>query len=232
MCQTRPSPSQPIPAPQEFRDALTELVQIGLRVARLVGRTADSETALADAAAQAGVEDGVSPLAASLAEAIEADRAAAAAAETRQTVVARTQAVAAAFAQASRAIRLTVMLAERFDRGWARGNPTDDHPAPAPRQTTHQAPDPIEREAERERAAALTSLRPERLERLDTEAGIGNRPAQHIINEIYRALGLDPAHTTQHPPPRTAISLVEWPKAAPHGSNGQEARPLRHQPDG
>jgi hypothetical protein len=49
--------------------------------------------------------------------AIEADRAAAAAAEARQTVVARTEAVARAFARVSRAICLTVLLAERLDCG-------------------------------------------------------------------------------------------------------------------
>ena len=99
MTHPAPQPNSTRTAPPAFRDALAELVQIGLRVARMVGRIADAETELAEAAAQAGAAEGASALASSLAEAIEADRAAAAAAEMRQTVVARTEAVAAAFAR-------------------------------------------------------------------------------------------------------------------------------------
>jgi hypothetical protein len=79
MTQTTPRPAKTTPAPRAFRDALAELVQIGLRVARMVGQVADAEMAQADAVRQAGAAAGVSPLATSLAEAIEADRAAAAA---------------------------------------------------------------------------------------------------------------------------------------------------------
>ena len=234
MSRTQPRPSEPTPAPQEFRDALAELVQIGLRVARMVGRSADAETALAEAASQAGVEEGVSPLAASLAEAIEADRAAAAAAEMRQTVVARTQAVAAAYAQASRGIRLTVLLVERLDRGWARGGTAGDQPAMTPRQNAREATDPIEREADRERAVSLTRALTERLETLDRETGIGNRSNAEIIAEICRALGLDPARMTLRSPLGTAISVVDIGKAVPlnGGGSGWDARPLRRQPDG
>ena len=233
MSRTQPRPSEPTPAPQDFRDALAELVQIGLRVARLVGQAADAETALAEAASQAGVEEGVSPLAASLAEAIEADRAAAAAAETRQTIVARTQAIAAAFAQTSRAIRLTVMLAERLDRGWARGGAADDQPTMIRRQIARDLTDAIERETERERAVSLPGAR-ERLEALDTEAGIGNRPTAEIIAEICHALGLDPARMTLRSPLDNTISVVEMGQAAPPtGAGGEgQARPPRRQPDG
>jgi hypothetical protein len=57
-------------------------------------------------------------------EAIEAYRATAAAA--RHTVVARADSVTEAFARVSRAVRLTVLLAERLDHGWARRGVSDN----------------------------------------------------------------------------------------------------------
>jgi hypothetical protein len=207
---------------------LAELVQIGLNVARMVGRIAEAGTELAEAASQARVAEGVSPLASSLAEAIEADRAAAAAAaEARQTVVARAEAVTAAFARVSRAVRLTVLLAERLDRGWARGREADDRPAMARRQIARGVADAIGRKAESERAARLTGALAERLEALDTEAGIGNRSVEEIIGAICRDLGLDPVRMTVRSPLPDAISLVETGKTAPlaGGGRGWEARP-------
>jgi hypothetical protein len=53
MTHTAPLPDQTAEAPQGFRDALSELVQLGMRVARMVGRVAETETALAEAASQA-----------------------------------------------------------------------------------------------------------------------------------------------------------------------------------
>ena len=47
-----PQTAQPTPAPLAFRDALAELVQIGLKVVRMVGQNADAETQLAEAAAK------------------------------------------------------------------------------------------------------------------------------------------------------------------------------------
>ena len=229
MHRTTSTPDQTTPAPQGFRDALAELTQIGLRVARMIGQVADAETALAEAASQAGAAEGVSALAASLAEAIEADRAAAAAAETRHTVVARAQAVAAAYARVSRAIRLTVMLAERLDRGWARGEPDDRH-AMTRRQMARKVADTLGRETESER----TGPRAERPETLDTEAGIANRPTEEIIAEICRMLGLDPVRMVLRSPLPAAISGTEA-NAAPASAGGKwgwPAPPLQRQPDG
>jgi hypothetical protein len=179
---------------------LAELVQIGLKVARMVGHSADAETDLAEAAAQAGVAEDVSPLASSLAEAIQADRAAAAAAEMRQTVVARTASVASAFARTSRAIRLTILLAERLDRGWARDNTADDRHTMAKRQIVRGIEDAIARETEGERANDLTGALTERLEALDTEEEFSDRSADEIIAMICRDLGLDPARMTVRSP--------------------------------
>jgi hypothetical protein len=189
-------------APALFREALAELVQIGMTVARMIGRVAQAETALADAAAT--VADGGNPVATSLAEAIAADQAASAAAEARRDVVARTERVAAAFDQVSRAVRRTVMLAERLDRGWARPIRVDDRQTMAHRQT-------------------VRAVR-ERLDSLDRPDDLGDRPVEEIIRAICRDLGLDPAEVLpkfrEHP---------SWPMvlsgAPPHAPPG-DRRPL------
>ncbi len=231
MNQNPSRPNEPAAAPQGFRDGLAELVQIGLRVARMVGQAADAETDLAVAAAQARVADGVSPMPTSLAEAIEADRAAAADAEARHTVVARTEIVAAAFARVSRAIRLTVALAERLDRGGGRGGPSDDRQAMARCQIARAVKDAIGREAEGERAERLTEAL---TERLDTEAGIGDRPTEEIIADICRYLGLDPVRMTVKSPLPGVISPAEMGKAGPLPGRWRnwEAHPPRRPPDG
>ena len=233
---TRPTlrTEQSTPAPQEFRDALAELVQIGLKVARMVGQSAEAETDLAEAAAQAGVAEDVSAMAASLAEAIEADRAAAAAAEMRQTVVARTTAVASAYARVSRAIRLTIMLAERLDRGWTRRGAADDRHAMAKRQIARGVEDAIRREAEGERADHLTGALAERLEALDTEDEFPDRSAEEIIAMICRDLGLDPARMIVRSPLPDAISRAAASGAIPLTAPARNAavQPPQRRPDG
>ena len=226
--------TQPTPAPQGFRDALAELVQIGLKVARMVGQNADAETNLAEAAAQAGAAEGASPLATSLAEAIEADRAATAAAESRQTVTARTTAVAHAYARTSRAIRLTILLAERLDRGWARNNTADDRLTMAKRQIARGVKDAIARETEGEQAHDLTAALTERLEALDTEDEFNDRAPEQIIAMICRDLGLDPARMTMRPPvPHTTSQ-----PAATHDTpltvqiRNEKPHPPQRRPDG
>ena len=234
MNRPAPSTTQPTPAPQQFRDALAELVQIGLKVARMVGHNADAETNLAESAARAGAAEGVSPLVASLAEAIEADRAAAAAAETRQTVVTRTASVAAAYAQVSRAIRLTILLAERLDRGWARRSNADDHHTMAKRQIARSIEDAIARKPEREHPDTLTATRAERPEALDTENEFPNRTAAEIIAIICRDLRLDPARMTlraQSPNAITVPNLTRPPQFTV-ATQTRPAHPPQRRPDG
>ena len=86
-----PIPTLPTPTcsndairiPEPFRAALTELVEIGMSVARMVARAAQLEAAEAEAAAAELAAEVALPLARSLAEAIEADRAAVAASAAR-----------------------------------------------------------------------------------------------------------------------------------------------------
>ena len=139
------------------------------------------------------------PLANSLAEAVEADQASAAAHEARQTVVARSQAIAAAFAQTARAIRRTIHLAERIDRAWAHpSHAGDSHPdtreAMARRQITRAVTEAIHRDAAGQRAEDLI----DRLDSLDTLDDVTSRPAEDIVHDICRDLGLDVARM---PPP-------------------------------
>ena len=97
---------------------------------------------------------------------------------------------------------MTVLLAERLDRGWARRSAADERDAMARRQIARGVADAIGREADAERAERLTEALAERMERLDVEAAVGNRPAEQIISEICRDLGLDPARMTVRPPLR------------------------------
>jgi hypothetical protein len=234
MTTSRPHPDETARAPEGFRDALAELVQIGLSVARLVGRIAEAETALAEAASHINAAEGVSPLAESLAQAIEADRAAAAAAEARHTVVARAQIISVEFARVSRALRLTMLLAERLDRGWATRGLADNRFAMARRQIARGVEDAIGREADGERAEQLTKALAERLESLDVENELGNRPLEEIIREISRELGLAKAKITACPPVRDKASPAEAgePATLTGSIAAWAACPPRRRPDG
>ena len=232
-------------APEGFRDALAEMVNIGLSVGRMIGRSAEAETAAADAAARVSVEEGVrETVASSLAEAIEQDRAFAAAAEARHTVAARVETISGSFAKVSRSVRLTVAMAERIDRGWARRGAADDGPAMARRQIVRGVAAAIERhvardagaetsgcESERER---LTEAFEERLERLDEEAALGHVPAEDIITGICRDLGLDAARMLVTPPFKEAAWFKgEAGIAPPDGAHWTwDPGPPWRQPDG
>jgi hypothetical protein len=231
-----PQRTQPRPAaPPHYRDALAQLVQMGLSVARMVTRVAEAETALAEAAARASLaEEGASPMPASLAEAIEADRAAAAAAEARHTVVARADVVTRAFARIARCIRLTVAQAERLDRGWARPTKSDDRRAMAKRQVARAVAEVIAREAEGERAERLTESLTERLDTPDWEYEFEDLPVEEVIAIICRDLGLDPVRGTVKSPLPGDISQAEMDAGFPRsgGRPGWQAPPPHRWPDG
>jgi hypothetical protein len=217
-----PTVPRPDVAPQEYRDAMSALVQIGLSVARMVGRAAEAETALAEAAA---------------AQAIEADRAIAAAFEARHTMVARAQTIAAAFAQVSRAIRLTVLLAERLERGWASCRASDDRSAMARRQNARGDADDIGCEADDERPERPERLTEalDRLESLDVENELADRPVEEVIRQICRGLGLDPAQLPL--PLRASLRDAVRPTDSGEvrlaaGGPGREACPPQRRPDG
>ena len=231
-----PHPTETARAPELFRAALAQLVQIGMSVAQMVGEAAEAETVLAKAATTANIAEGVSPLATSLAEAIEADQAAAAAGEARRAVIARTQIVAAAFNQTARAIRRTILLAERIDRAWARPTNADSHAVIARRQIARAVTGAIARNAGGEQAGRFTETLAERLDSLDTLDDVTSRPAEDIIRDICRDLGLDPVRSMpvpagENPAPQTGRPGVTPP---PHALQKRpiparaRASPARH----
>jgi hypothetical protein len=225
----------PTEAPPEFRDALSELVQIELRVARMLGDVADAEGALAKAAAEIRVAGGVSPMAASLAEAIECDRATAAAAEARRDVAARAVAIAAASARVARSIRLTVAMAERLDRGWARRSAADDRHAMAKRQIARGVEDAITRTAQGEEAAALRERLTDRLDSPDWEDLLEDRDPQEVMDIICRDIGLDPVRMTVRSPLPGIIKQADMEGVVPPAGSGRRgwARPRpQPSPDG
>ena len=185
----------PAPAPAAFRDALAELVAIGMTVARMVGRAAEHEIALA--ASPSPIDVDPLPVAETLDQAIAADRAYAEAATARETALGRSEAIAGSFERVSRAVRRTVLLAERLERGWARHGLRDDREGLARRQVARGVADAIARGADAERVERLTELAAERLDSLDD---VGGRPAEEIIAEICRDLGLDVVRGTVKAP--------------------------------
>ncbi|WP_158743705.1 hypothetical protein [Acidisphaera sp. L21] len=220
--QRHPSPSdETVRPPAPFRARVDELVDIGMSVARLVGRAAEAEMDLADAAAS--VAEGASAIATSLAEAIAADEAAAAAGEARRDVVDRTVVIAAAFAKVSRAIRQTILLAERLDRGWARPGGADDRHAMARRQIARVLREASARDADGEAA--------ERLESLDAVDEIGDPSIEALLRDICRVLGVDPApFLARCQEPQAAAPVVPERVPPPGGRARARCAPIRERP--
>ena len=238
MSQTVSHPDETARAPEAFRSALAELVQIGMSVARMVGQVAEAETAWAGLVVRACAADGAQPVAESYAEAIEADRVAEGAAQSRRIMVPRAETVARMFGRVSRSVRMTVLLAERLDRGWARPGReralADDRDAMARRQIARGVAEAIAREADGERAERLSESLADRMETLDVEAALGNRPVEEIITEICRDIGLDAARmTVRSPLPGVAgMTGAEVAALLDGGGRGWDGGPERRAPDG
>jgi hypothetical protein len=148
-------------------------------------------------------------------------------------VVARAEAVAAAFTRVSRSVRLTVLMVERLDRGWARPRNADDRQAVAKRQIARGVAEAIAGQAEGERAAELSGRLRERLDSPDWENEFASRPAEEVIAIICRDLGLDPVRMTVRSPLPRSIKVPEMEGAVPlaHGK-GWQFRPPQRRPDG
>ena len=217
MTHTAVPPTRPAAPPEAFRAALAELVQIGMSAARLIGRIAEAEAAALDAVARQPPED-ERPIAVSLAEAIEADRAIAAAAEAQAGAMERAELVTRAFTRVSRSVRMTVLLAERLDRGWARKSRTDDRAAMALRQVERGVADAIAADVgpDESRAERLGEALALRLEEAEVAETIGERPAEEIIDAICRDLGVNRLRRTVAPPvlPENAVLAAGMADAA------------------
>jgi hypothetical protein len=120
-----------------------------------------------------------------------------------------------------------VLLAERLDQGWARRSGADDRRddrrAMAKRQIARGVADAIADEADGARAERLTEALADRLESLDTLDDIGNRPAEEIIRDICRDLGVDPVRMRLRAGSDETAPVVETslPVARLHGGAGR-----------
>jgi hypothetical protein len=104
----------------------------------------------------------------------------------------------------------------------------------ARRQIARGVEDAIGREADGERAEQLTEALAERLESLDVENELSERPAEEIIAEICRELGLAKAQMTACSPSRDEARPAKTRQAAPHpgGFAAWPAGPPQRRPDG
>ena len=198
---------RPPPADPALRNALMELVALGVRLARVAAEVAEVEGQVVAvvAAGLPGSLDG----ALSLDEAQEAGLAVDAAEVALANASARIGTAAQAFDRASRAVRRTVALVQRIDCGWLQRGGSDDHQALVRRQVARSVGDRIARQHDGEAAERLFDDLAERLEALELDGGL-ERPAELVIAELCRELGLaglgpvqlrDPAPRTGAPGP-------------------------------
>ena len=180
----RPTPADPV-----LRDALLELVSLGLRIARVAAEVAEAEgrvVAVVAAGLPASVDAG------SLAEAQEAGSAVDAAGLALAQASPRIGAAARGYDRAARAVRRTVALVQRLDRGWVPRGGADDHAAMVRRQVARTVGERITRHADGEAAERLFDDLAERLEALERDGGLDGA-ADLVIAAICRDLGLPEA---------------------------------------
>ena len=199
--------SRPPPADPVLREALMELVALGVRLARVAAEVAEVEGRVVAvvAAGLPGSLDG----ALSLDEARDAGLAVDSAETALAQASARIGTAAQAFDRASRAVRRTVALVQRIDAGWRPQGGSDNHGSLVRRQAARSVGERITREHDGEAAERLFDDLAERLDALELDGGL-DRPAEMVIAELCRELGLaglgpvqlrDPAQRTSAPGP-------------------------------
>ena len=178
----RPSPADPA-----LRDALLDLVALGIRIARVATEVAELEGRV------------VAIVAADLPERLDAAetmaeaRGAGSAVDSAEAALAQASArigsVTHAFDQVSRAVRRTVALIQRLDAGWQPRAAPDDHPALVRRQAARSVGERIARDHDGETAERLFDDLAERLDAMELDGGL-DRPAELVIADLCRELGL------------------------------------------
>ena len=210
---TAPAPFPPSPADPVLRDALVELVGLGMRIARVAADVAEAEGRVV-AVVAAGLPESVD--AGSLAEAQAAGRAVDAAGLALAQASPRIGEAARAYDRAARAVRRLAALVQRLDCGWRPRGGADDHPAMVRRQAAREVGERIARRAEGEAAERLFDDLAERLDALEDEGGL-DRPAEAVIAALCRDLELEPsASEDSAAPPRAPPS----PRPSPAGGRG------------
>ena len=185
---SRPPPSDPV-----VRDALMELVGLGVRIARVATELAEVErrvVAVVEAGLPASLGGAGLDEARMAGLAVDSVDAALAAAAPRIAAAApRIAAASQAFERVSRAVRRTAALVRRLDCGWPRRGGSDDRQAMARRQVARSVGERIAAHAEGERAERLFDDLAERLDALQLEGAL-EQPVEAVIAEICRDLGL------------------------------------------
>ena len=201
IASSRPPPSDPV-----VRDALMELVGLGVRIARVAAELAEAErrvVAVVEAGLPASIGDFTGLDEARLAGlAVDSVDAALAAAAPR--IAATSQ----AFERVSRAVRRTAALVRRLDCGWPRRGGSDDRQAMARRHIARSVGERIAAHAEGERAERLFDDLAERLDALELEGAL-EQPVEAVIAEICRDLGLAPQPAPVRRTPDAATLAVE-----------------------
>jgi hypothetical protein len=174
-----------------LRDALMELVGLGVRIARVAAEAAEAEGRIV-AIVAAGLPARVD-IAGSLGEAQDSgfavDTAEAALAQSTPRIATAAQ----AFERVSRAVRRTAALMQRIECGWPRHAGSDDRRAMARRQIARSVGEVIARQAHGEAAERLFDDLAERLDRLELDGGL-EQPVNIVVAEICRDLGLSLAN--------------------------------------
>jgi hypothetical protein len=190
-----------------LRDALRELVGLGVRIARVAAEAAEAEGRIV-AIVVAGLPARVDG-AGSMSEAQDAGYAVDSAEVALAQSVPRIAVAAQAFERVARAVRRTAALMQRIECGWPRHGGSDDRRAMARRQIARSVGEVIARQVRGEAAERLFDDLAERLDRLERDGGL-DQPVEVAVATICRDLGL-----VEAPP---ALGAVGFPAGdAPDG---------------
>jgi hypothetical protein len=170
-----------------LRDALMELVEIGLRIARVAAVVAEADGQII-AVASTGLPEHLKTVGS-----LHDVQMAGCAVDTADTALKqasiRVAETTQSFERAARAVRRTVALIGRLDAGWPRRSRVDDRQAMARRQIARTVGERIARHAYGEAAERLFDDLHEKLDGLEADGGLDG-PAGDVIAAICRDLGL------------------------------------------
>ncbi len=168
--------------------ALTELVSLGMRAARVVTRMMEIEQQAAEVVASDLPVPGHQP--ASLSEAAASGQDVDAVTAAMAEAVPRVEGLARAFDRVSRSVRRTVALIQRMQAGWPHPSSADNRQAMLRRQVARAVAEVIQRESDGEAAERLFDDLAERLDDPGVAAEIDALPEREVVRRICRDLGL------------------------------------------
>jgi hypothetical protein len=199
-------PHPPAPAiDPAHAQALTELVSLGLRMARVVTEVAEAEQRTVAAVTSWLPAQGIT--AASNEDAIQIGMAIDGADEALAHATPRIAMLARCLDQVSRSVRRTLALARRLEQGWPPRAPSDSRRAMLLRQATRDVGETIRARTQGD-AEATERLFADLAASLDDpafEQDLLERPVEEMVQILCREIGLPhadaPAGTDRPPPP-------------------------------